>query len=40
MEIIKDLNPGIGKYKFTHYNCCEFTAFEMNSTGLLDNIIK
>ena len=28
MEIIKDLNPGIGKYKFTHWNCCEFTAFE------------
>ena len=28
MEIIKDLNPGIRKYKFTHYNCCEFTAFE------------
>ena len=28
MEIIKDLNPGIKKYRFTHYNCCEFTAFE------------
>ena len=28
MEIIKDLNPGIGKYKFIHWNCCEFTAFE------------
>ena len=28
MEIIKDLNPGIGKYKFTHWNCCEFTALE------------
>ena len=28
MEIIKDLNPGIRKFRFTHYNCCEFTAFE------------
>ena len=28
MEIIKDLNPGFRKYRFTHYNCCEFTAFE------------
>ena len=28
MEIIKDLNPGIRKYRFTHWNCCEFTAFE------------
>lgn len=26
MEIIKDLNPGIGKYRFTHWNCCEFTG--------------
>lgn len=26
MEIIKNLNPGIRKYKFTHYGCCEFTA--------------
>ena len=40
MEIIKDLNPGIGKYKFIHWNCCEFTAFEMNSNGLLGNIMR
>lgn len=26
MEIIKDLNPGIKKYRFTHYNCYEFTG--------------
>ena len=28
MEIIKDLKPVIRKYKFTHWNCCEFTAIE------------
>ena len=26
MEIIKNLDPGIRKYRFTHYDCCEFTA--------------
>lgn len=28
MEIIKDLNPEIRKYKFIHWGCCEFTALE------------
>ena len=28
MEIIKDLKPVLRKYKFTHWNCCEFTAIE------------
>lgn len=26
MEIIKNLDPGIRKYIFIHYGCCEFTV--------------
>ena len=26
MEIIKDLRPSTKKYKFIHYDCCEFIA--------------
>lgn len=26
MKIIKDLSPKTKRYKFIHYNCCEFLA--------------
>lgn len=40
MEIIKDLNPGIGKYKFITGIVVNLQHLKMNSNGLLGNIMR